>query len=108
MSVRLRCVCGKENVLEAAAGDAPSCLRCGRPLRVPAAPVIADPYGLIEVKPPEPPPLKHPAAALEAGHAPHSVCEYLYWLLPLALVPLAFALGRSGDDTLRRFRKTLD
>jgi RsiW-degrading membrane proteinase PrsW (M82 family) len=33
--------------------------------------------------------------------------EHLYWLLPLALLPLAFALGRPDDDTPERFRRTL-
>jgi RsiW-degrading membrane proteinase PrsW (M82 family) len=33
--------------------------------------------------------------------------EYLYWALPLALLPLAFSLGRPDDDTPDRFRRTL-
>jgi RsiW-degrading membrane proteinase PrsW (M82 family) len=33
--------------------------------------------------------------------------EFLYWALPLALLPLAFTLGRPDDDTLERFDRTL-
>jgi len=36
------------------------------------------------------------------------VREYLYWLLPLALLPLAVALGSPPDDTEARFRRTLN
>jgi RsiW-degrading membrane proteinase PrsW (M82 family) len=43
----------------------------------------------------------HPAAV------PHPLREYLHWLLPLALLPLAFSLGRPDDDTPERFQKTL-
>jgi len=32
---------------------------------------------------------------------------YAHWLLPLALLPLAFSLGQPDDDILNRFRQTL-
>src|SRR5262249_37831647 len=54
---------------------------------------------------------RHPAAALEDADPvapPAHPREYLYWVLPLALLPLAFALGQPEDDTLARFHKTLD
>src|SRR5438132_527440 len=42
-----------------------------------------------------------------AGIVPFHPHEYLYWALPLALLPLAFSLGRPADDTPERFRRTL-
>lgn len=33
--------------------------------------------------------------------------EHIYWVLPLALLPLAFSLGQPDDDTPDRFRSTL-
>ncbi|MFO0807882.1 MAG: PrsW family glutamic-type intramembrane protease [Gemmataceae bacterium] len=109
MNVRLRCLCGKENVHAAIGESTANCMRCGRPLSVPAAPVVVDPNRLLETEPAKAAPDLHPAASLEVpDDCDAGVCEYLYWLLPLALVPLAFVLGRPGDDTLRRFRKTLD
>lgn len=99
MTVRLRCLCGKDNLLDADAVHDAACLRCGRSL--------AEQYGEVPTPPAEPP--RHPAAALEVPNEGEAgVSEYLYWLLPLALLPLAFVLGRPSDDTLRRFRKTLD
>jgi RsiW-degrading membrane proteinase PrsW (M82 family) len=38
---------------------------------------------------------------------PTPLREYLYWALPLALLPLAFSLGRPDDDTAERFGRTL-
>jgi RsiW-degrading membrane proteinase PrsW (M82 family) len=44
-----------------------------------------------------------------AGNSPgsHPIREYLYWVLPLALLPLAFSLGRPDDDAAERLQRTL-
>lgn len=45
-------------------------------------------------------------ARIEGG-APAFWREHVYWVLPLALLPLAFSLGQPDDDTPARFRRTL-
>ena len=41
------------------------------------------------------------------GTGPRRLRNHLHWVLPAALLPLAFALGRPDDDTPDRFRRTL-
>src|SRR5262245_24808149 len=106
MSVLVRCECGKENRVDPVLSTGElACLRCGRVLApAEAGPPATDPYGLIVPAPPEDPDLqatgRHPAAALERADPvarPTHPREFLYWLLPLALLPLAFALGQPDD-----------
>lgn len=109
MSVTVRCDCGKDNLVDAGLIEADVwCIRCSRPLPKPKpAPAANDPYGLIV---PEAAPAgraAHPAAHLEPAEHASSAREYLYWLLPIALLPLAVALGHPTDDTEARFRRTL-
>jgi RsiW-degrading membrane proteinase PrsW (M82 family) len=113
VSVVVRCECGKENrVADELGADEVYCIRCSRAIPFAAAPPppAADPYGLVTPVEPAAPP-RHPAAAAEEADPvprPHHPREYLYWLLPLALLPLAFALGQPDDDTVARFKKTID
>jgi RsiW-degrading membrane proteinase PrsW (M82 family) len=110
MSVFLRCQCGKDNLVDAdQSAGVLACIRCGRPLPVEAAkPVTFDAHGRAVPATPEVNPTAHPAAALESAESSHSPREYLYWALPLALLPLAFALGQPPDDTEARFHRTIN
>jgi RsiW-degrading membrane proteinase PrsW (M82 family) len=113
MSRTVTCECGKANLVDDgfAAAAIVYCIRCDRaiPLTRPAA-KSTDPYGLVVPDDPDAAPPKHPAAPLEVQPVPrpNHPREFLYWVLPLALVPLAFSLGRPADDTLARFKRTLD
>src|SRR5262245_21629395 len=110
MSVSVRCLCGKDNLVEM---EQPTsglvCIRCSRPLMVAAArPVKMDATGrAVPIEPDAATATSHPAAALEPANAKSGARDYLYWVLPLALLPLAFALGQPPDDTETRFRRTL-
>jgi RsiW-degrading membrane proteinase PrsW (M82 family) len=110
MSVSVRCLCGKDNLIEAdqIAGSL-ACIRCTRPLQVAAArPVTLNERGLVvPIDSDAAPVMGHPAAALEPADAKSGPREYFYWVLSLALLPLAFALGQPPDDTEARFRRTL-
>src|SRR5689334_22497559 len=113
MAALVRCECGKDNRLDDGLGTAEVyCIRCSRVLvrHNPKPALAADPSSLLlPVEPEEAP--RHPAAALEEHDpVPHPAHprEYLYWLLPLALLPLAFSLGQPDDDTLARYHKTIE
>lgn len=111
MSASLRCVCGKDNLVNAADPSAGfACLRCGRPLETAKVlAVVSDNRGrLVPVEPEAERAKDHPAAALEPPTQNQGPREYLYWALSLALLPLAFSLGQPPDDTEVRFRKTLN
>lgn len=109
MSVSVRCLCGKDNLVDAdQSAGVLACIRCGRPLAVEAAkPVTIDARGRAVPVTPEAITTGHPAATLEPAESSHSPREYLYWALPLALLPLAFALGQPPDDTEARFHRTV-
>ena len=112
MSVSVRCICGKDNLVDAEQStNGLACLRCYRPLTVAAArPVTLDRVTgrAVPVEPEAAVAAGHPAAALEpAGKPASGPREYLYWALPLALLPLAFALGQPPDDTEARFHRTI-
>ena len=114
MSRMVKCECGKENRVDTgfSTANVVYCIRCCRsiPLTTAAAPSATDPYGLVVPDDPNAAPPKHPAAPLEVQPVPrpNHPREFLYWLMPLALLPLAFSLGQPPDDTLARFQKTLD
>jgi RsiW-degrading membrane proteinase PrsW (M82 family) len=109
MSVSVRCVCGKDNfvALDDVAGEL-ACIRCGRLLDQQAArPLTTNSAGRLVPVPDPVETSRHPAAALEPPTPASGIRDYLYWLWPLALFPLAYALGQPDDDTEARFRRTL-
>jgi RsiW-degrading membrane proteinase PrsW (M82 family) len=108
MSKLMRCVCGKDNLVEAEETGL-ACIRCNRPLVLAVAkPVTQDAHGRAIAVEPETEKAGHPAAALEPANAKHGPREYLYWVFSLALLPLAFSLGQPPDDTEARFHRTIN
>jgi RsiW-degrading membrane proteinase PrsW (M82 family) len=107
MSVMIRCVCGKDNLVEADQMGF-CCIRCNRPLVSEAAkPVTQDAHGRAVALEPEIVTTGHPAAVLEPANVKRGPREYLYWVFSLALLPLAFSLGQPPDDTEARFHHTI-
>jgi RsiW-degrading membrane proteinase PrsW (M82 family) len=109
MSASIRCVCGKDNIIvDDGLTNGMACLRCNRPLMAAAVrPVVADAAGRLVPVEPEVNRAGHPGAVLEPPVQSTGIREYLYWLLPLAILPLAYSLGQPVDDTEARFRRTL-
>jgi RsiW-degrading membrane proteinase PrsW (M82 family) len=119
--------CGKKfQAKDELAGKRVKCRACGTLLTVPAAPAGHDEDADDEPAPaPAPPRAPRPAAAATAPRAPAasleryqhilnkpeektSLQEYFYWLLPLALIPLAISLISAKDENLeKRFERTL-
>jgi RsiW-degrading membrane proteinase PrsW (M82 family) len=115
MGALVRCECGKDNRLDDGLGTVEVyCIRCSRVLvqPKPRSAIAVDPSSLLlPTDEEEQDTGRHPAAALEEiDPVPHPAHprEFLYWLLPLALLPLAFSLGQPDDDTLARFHKTIE
>ena len=68
----------------------------------------ADGWGDPDEAPSPPRPKKRKARTADVPASPGGIGEYLYWLLPLALLPLAFSLlSHDADDTKQRFVRTL-
>jgi RsiW-degrading membrane proteinase PrsW (M82 family) len=112
MAILVTCPCGKSlRAADALAGKRVRCPACGGVLAIPAPPPEPD---LLPEEPPAPPPASMPDAPGEArseGAAPaarRTVRDYLYGVLLLALLPLAFSLlGKEKDDVKTRIHKTL-
>src|SRR5437660_11901365 len=112
--ISVLCSCGKVTFgPEAMAGEVVQCMKCGKMVAFPApagapAPLVAlrSPFGE------EPPGVE--GAAGEAVTPPSAgtrrrPCEYLYWGLLLALLPLLTVLLHEDQPTVRqRFEKTLE
>jgi RsiW-degrading membrane proteinase PrsW (M82 family) len=117
MSATIKCECGKANLIpDGLEGQQLFCIRCSRELEPPRflrpRPQATGAYDLI-IPPDDDPRLAEEEQLTEwAGPAPavrpNSLREHVYWLLPLALLPLAWSLGQPKDDTIARYNRTID
>jgi RsiW-degrading membrane proteinase PrsW (M82 family) len=105
MVLDVYCVCGKLNTAnEDMAGQQINCIRCGRMLQVPELPKQPEPDPDVA---PDIPATRPVAAPPPAGSG--SLRDYLYWLLPLFLLPLAIGLGLPETETIeQRLQKTIE
>jgi RsiW-degrading membrane proteinase PrsW (M82 family) len=101
------------------AGEAVQCMKCGKivafpapagqaPARAAAAPLVAlaSPFG---EEPPAVAPGPEGAAGEAAAGTRRRPCEYLYWGLLLALLPLLTVLLHEDQPTVKqRFEKTME
>jgi RsiW-degrading membrane proteinase PrsW (M82 family) len=117
MSATIKCECGKANLIpDGLEGQQLFCIRCSRELEPPRfvrpRPQAGGAYDLIAPPADDPRLLEEEQLVELTGPAPpvppRSPREQVYWLLPLALFPLAWSLGQPKDDTIARYNRTID
>jgi RsiW-degrading membrane proteinase PrsW (M82 family) len=116
MAILVTCACGKTlRVPDALAGKRGRCPACKTLLTIPDPAAAAPPAepDLLPDAPPAPAAADAPAAAPPAEPAApparRSVRDYLYCVLLLALIPLAFSLlGGEKDDVGERLKKSIE